>query len=97
MEILLFLLNYFLSEYKGGVFLPLFELLKEHSFNLKETFFSLTPEIITPILKVILDIKDSENESGSENSEPHDNLDYIINIADLTIYTALSSYLNNPN
>ncbi len=93
MEILQFLLSFFLKEY-GGAFnniVPIIESLRENSFDLKKTLSSLNPEVLEPILKTF-----ASGFGGIKNNDgyPKDNrLSPIINIADKEIVYALNRYL----
>lgn len=90
MEILQFLLSFFLSEYGGGKFAPVFELLKENSFDIGKTLKSLDPKTVAPIVKDIF--------SSAQNKSPTVHvgsfgLSPVKNIADKEIVYTLNKYL----
>lgn len=71
MEILRFLLSFFLKEYGGEKIEPVLSLLKENSFDIKKTLENLSPEKIAPIIKSVFSAsaqnKSPENSSGDKN------------------------------
>ena len=75
MEIIYFLLSFFLSEYEGGKFKPLFDLLKDNSFDLKKTFSSLTPEILAPLIFSLFGIKNTEDSEKNTRTDINENTD----------------------
>ena len=54
MEILQYLLSFFIKEY-GKDFAPLFELLQKNGFNLKRTLSNANLETLAPIIKAFME------------------------------------------
>lgn len=54
MEIIKFLLSFFLEEYGGKDLNGIFNLLKDNSFDIKKTLKNLTPETAAPIIKAVM-------------------------------------------
>lgn len=92
MEILQFLLSFFLSEYGGGKYAPVFELLKENSFDIGKTLKNLDPKKVAPIVK---DIFSSAQKNSPTESVGHFGLSPVKNIADKEIVFALNKYLGD--
>lgn len=91
MEILQFLLNFFLEEYGDKSFAPIFESLKNNSFDIASTLKNLNPETLTPILKTFMNF--------GKNKAPNTNLgaqglNPIINFADEKIVRSLNKYFS---
>lgn len=93
MKILLFLLSFFISEYKGGVLLPVWKEFEDNGYDFKKTLRSLTPEKISPVIATILGVEQKEN--PPKNGGQPDGLDAIMNVADVTVYSCLYDYFNN--
>ncbi len=92
MEILQFLLSFFSSEYKGGKFQPLFDLLKENSFNIGETIKRVKPEMLAPLIS---EFAFKNNSSPSFNDGEVSGLTPISQIADQNIVNSLNCYLGS--
>lgn len=93
MEILQFLLSFFMEEYGGGKFLPIFNALKENSFDLKKTLKNLTPETAAPFLKDVF--SGMKKESPSNGSCAGYGLTPISEVADIEIVKTLNKYFRN--
>lgn len=90
MEILQFILNYFLSEYKDSPLSPVFKLFSDNGFDIKNVLSNLDLSKIMPIINLLLSSKiqkDSPIESESYKTTP------IKNVADKEIVYILNSYL----
>ena len=61
MEILQFLLSFFIEEYGGEQFKPLLEKLKCNSFNIIETLKSINPSELMPMLKGFMEKMQNKN------------------------------------
>ncbi len=94
MEILQYLLSFFVKSLGGKALSPLLELLEKNSYNLGEALKHLTPEIIQPLAEVFM--KNINNKkSPTENSVGNSNvsgLNPIANIADKEIVYTLNKY-----
>ncbi len=91
MEILQFLISFFLKEYGGDKILPVFECLKQNSFDLKKTLQNLNPEILAPILQSFMEKRQNNNprsENGGFGLEP------INSVADKKIVGCLNGYFS---
>ena len=86
MEILQFLLSFFLQEYGGEELKGVFDELKNSSFDLNSFLSNLTPEKIAPIVKKFTDGAKSPSEHFSDGLSP------IANIADKDIVFSLNGY-----
>lgn len=86
MEILQFLLSFFLKEYGGEELSPVFEELKNNSFDLKSFLNNLSPEKIAPVFKTFFDKTKSPSENVSDGLTP------VTSIADRDIIYALNGY-----
>ncbi len=89
MEIIEFLLYFFLEEYGGEDFLPLLDSIKENNFDIVKTIKNLPPEKLAPIIKGLF-----KNKERKENSSRSVDLSVIKNIANLNIYSMLENYLS---
>lgn len=78
MEILQFLLGYFLKEYGGESFKPIADELYKNGFDLRKTFYSLSPEKIIPIIASFLSL---QNKSPTETVEQEYNIEPINSFA----------------
>ncbi len=89
---LLQILSEFLGKNTGaGAWKPVFDLLKENSFDIRRTLSSLTPEKAAPIIKAFLS---SRPEPGKNSgAAPAYGTAPISNIADKDIVYALNRYM----
>ena len=94
MEILEFLLSFFMQEYGGENLNSLFSLLKENDFDIKKTLSGLSPEKIAPIVKSVFSHGgfNQDNEKGSQNISEPNGLIPIKDIADENIINTLNGY-----
>ena len=74
--------------------LPIFNLLKENSFDIKRVLNNLTPETLAPVLKML-----AENNANKPvsvfNNDSAVGVTPIANVADKDIVYALNRYLNS--
>lgn len=91
MEILQFLLSFFLQEYGGEEFKPIIDDFKNGSFDLKSFLSGLTPEKVAPIFKTVFGGAKNPSESSSDGLSP------VLSIADRDIIYALNGYFAEPN
>ena len=91
MEILQFLLSSFLEQKKLGKFMPIFELLKQNSFDIKTTVKNLTPQTVAPIIKEFLSFNNDENINNAPKQEYY-GTSPIIDVADKNIIYTLNRY-----
>lgn len=89
MEILKFLLSYFAKTYNINDYMPIFNLLKENSFDIKKTLSNLKPEYIKPLISLLL-----KQKSPPKNGEDSYNLKPIYSFADKSIINSLNSYFS---
>ena len=93
MEILQFIISFFIKEYGGENFLPIFNLLKDNGFDLKKSLKCAKPELFAPILQSFI------SKSAKTNPTHEDCVGYklnpINNIADKKIVLALNRYFTN--
>ena len=93
MEILQFLISFFLNEYGGEKLQSVFKVLKDNSFDIGKVIKNLTPETVAPILKEFL--KPNKNNTPTDFSVGEDyKLDPIARIADKDIVYTLNRYFN---
>ena len=89
MEILQFLISFFLKEYSLENLLPLFNCLKENSFDLKKTVGNLNLETVLPVVTAFV-------ERGQKETPRHSDGGFgvkpIENFADLTVVRILNEY-----
>ena len=94
MEILQNLLSFFINEYDGGKFKPLFELLKNNSFDIKKALHHLNLDAIAPFIQEFL--KHGNLNNKSQTSSPSFSqgvgLNPIAKIADKDIVYTLNQY-----
>lgn len=89
MEIIEFLLYFFLEEYGGEEFLPILETMKENDFDIKKTFKNIPPEKLAPVVRNFLRKKEPKEEPSTLD------LSVIENIADSEILSCLKAYLTS--
>ncbi len=91
MEILQFLLSFFLSEYgEKNNLSPLLNLFQENGFDIKKTIKNIKPEMLLPIVKEFFSSKATKN--PTENYSRENSLNPISNIADKEIIYTLNKY-----
>lgn len=90
MEIIKKILENYLGNDAIGKILPLFNLFKENSFDIKSVIKNIKPEDIEPIVSLFSQIK-----NPSDNSEGLVGIAPISNIADKDIVFTLNKYLGN--
>lgn len=91
MEILQFLISFFMKEYGGDKIMPILNCFKENSYDVKRTLQNLKPEMLAPLLQSIM-------QKGQKVS-PHDDcggygtkpIDWV---ADKRIVNCLNGYFN---
>ncbi|MBQ0099246.1 MAG: hypothetical protein KBS91_01705, partial [Firmicutes bacterium] len=87
MEILEFLLYFFLEEYGGEEFLPILETMKQNDFDIVKTFKNIPPEKLVPVIRNFLRKKEPKEEPSTLD------LSAIENIANSEILRILKNYL----
>lgn len=89
MEILNFLLSFFLNEHKDDDLKPVFDFLSENSFDLKSMIKNFNPSVAMPIIKTFFKyMNKGSNENDAFGLEP------IKQVADETIYSSLTQYFD---
>ena len=90
MEILQFLISYLLENSNNQRFLPIIELLKQNSFDVKKTVRNLNVQTVAPIIRSFLDITNNSNTQQKESefcgTKP------IVDFADQKIILSLNSF-----
>ena len=74
--------------------LPLVNLLRENSFDIKRVLENLTPETLAPIIKALSERKVADNTPVSFSAEPA-GVTPIANVADKEIVYVLNRYLSS--
>lgn len=92
MEILRFLINFFLEEYGGKDFAPVLESLSNGSLDFKSLLSNIKPETIAPILKRFINLNDKD--SPTENGRAY-GLNPISNFADGEIVRSLNNFFSD--
>lgn len=92
MEILQFLLSYFLKNKGFEKLAPLFELFKANSFDLKRVLQNLNPSVLEPILEMFMNIQNKN--APPNNGGAFDGLTPVSSFADKEIVSALNKYLS---
>lgn len=90
MEILQILLSFFLNNYKGGALKPVFDILKNNSFDIGKVLKSLNPQILEPIMKEFFSGQNKPN--PTENVGFGEGLKPIACFADKDIVYTLNRY-----
>ena len=90
MEILQFILNFFLKEYGGEELKEVFNSLLKNGFDLKKTLSSITPDKIIPIIGAFLN---KQTKSPTDTVGQDYKLQPVSNIADGQILSLLEGYL----
>ena len=91
MEILQFLLSYFLKEH-GGDFSPILQTFMESGFDIKKTLSALSPDKIFTLLGSLMN---KQNKSPTDSVEQGYKLTPISKIANSEILSALESVLSS--
>lgn len=91
MELLQFLLSFFVEEYGGGKFKPVFDLLKNNSYDLKKTISELKPETVAPIIQAFSSLK---NASVKPAPVSEVGLSPLNGVADAKILESLNAYFS---
>ncbi len=89
MEILQNLLSFFLNEYNGGKYKPIFDLLRNNSFDIKKTLSNLNLDAVAPLIKEFMQ---QNNTRPVQNTERDYGLNPIAKIADKDIVYTLNQY-----
>lgn len=92
MEILQFLLSFFLKEFGGEKWKPLFALLKENDFSLKGLLSNLSPQTIAPIIQAFMG--GFERKESPEERTSAERLNPITSFADYEILKCLNNYFS---
>lgn len=90
MEILQFLLSYFLKDKGFDKLAPLFELFKANSFDLKRIMQNLNPTVLEPLLDLFMNFQNKK--APPENGGTYSGLSPLANFADKEIVNALNNY-----
>ncbi|MBO7149422.1 MAG: hypothetical protein J6V71_00855 [Clostridia bacterium] len=90
MEILQFLTSLFTNEQNSKFLMPIFELLKQNSFDLRKVLSNLDPQSLAPIIKEFMA---NMNNRPTDNVGRNNGLVPISNIADKDIIFSLNKYL----
>ncbi|MBE7086704.1 MAG: hypothetical protein E7369_00205 [Clostridiales bacterium] len=89
MELLQFILSFFLKEFGLSNLEPIIDGLKNNSLDLKSILSTLTPEMLSPILNGLFKKQDPSPNEGSKGVSP------IISFADKQIVDTLNAYFAN--
>lgn len=93
MEILQNLLSFFIKEYDGGKFKPIFELLKNNSFDIKKALGNLNLDDIAPLIQEFFKYNNTNDKSKSSAVFSQGfGLNPIAKIADKDIVYTLNQY-----
>ena len=90
MEILQFLTQFLANEQNSKILMPIFELLKQNSFDLRKVLSNLNPQVLAPIIKEFMA---NMNNRPTDNVGRNNGLVPISNIADKDIIFSLNKYL----
>ena len=90
MELIKFLISYFIKEFGDEKVAALFEYVKENNFDLKRLIANFNPALLEPIIQTLssLHIKNSPSHSDGDCN----GLNPIIGIADLEVVSCLNNY-----
>ena len=91
MEILQFLLSSLLEQKNLKKLLPVFELLKQNSFDIKTTVQSLNLQTVAPIIKEFINFNNNDN-NQNKGEEKYYGTSPIIDIADRNIIWTLNRH-----
>lgn len=89
------LLKNLIPNINAGALLPVINLLRENSFDLKKTVQNLTPEKIAPIIEKFSER--TANSAATTFHEKSDGLAPIATVADKEIIYTLNRYLSTEN
>lgn len=89
MELLQFLLDFFVKQFGGDKYSPLFCFLKENSFDVKKILSNFNPQVFEPIIKDFMDFNKNKNPTESVGNY---GLNPIANLADSQIVYTLNKY-----
>ena len=90
MEILQFLTALLTNEQNAKLLAPVFELLRQNSFDLKQVLSNLDPQALKPIIQELFS---SIKNRPTDTAERNNGLSPISNIADKDIIFSLNKYL----
>lgn len=90
MEILRFLISFFLKEYGGEKFAPLLNELSKNNFDLKSLLNNVNLESLAPLLSAFM--KNTTKNRPTESAERNYSLAPIAGIADKDIVYTLNKY-----
>ena len=90
MELLQFLTSLLTNEKNSRFLTPIFEILKQNSFDLKKVLSNLDPQLLRPIIKEFIS---TINNRPTNNVGRNNGLTPISNIADKDIIFSLNKYL----
>lgn len=91
MEILQFLISFFINEFGGGKLKPILDALEQNSFDVVSTLKNLNPQTIMPILKELFSAFVNNN-SPTETVGESVSLNPIVDVADKQIVYSLNKY-----
>ena len=94
MELIKFLLPFLLDEKSKDLITPIFNHLKSCGFDFKKAIFSLTPEILAPIVAAFSNMPKNDKKSPQENCSFPAGVLPISNIADKDIIYNLNKLLS---
>lgn len=92
MEILQFLLSFFVKEYGGEGLQAILKLLQDNSFDLKKVLSNLNPQSIAPIIGSFMKSNTNFKSSPSNDEEKPCGLTPIERFADKRIVNCLNGY-----
>ena len=93
MEILQFLLSFFIKEYGHEALKPILDKLSENSFDIFKTLKSLSPETLAPLIKQFM--SSSNKKTSNENfSMEVNNFNEISGFTDKELLTCLNNYFS---
>lgn len=92
MEILQFLINYLVKSNALDSIMPILNLLKNNSFDLKRVLSQIKPENIMQLVEMFL--KNNAKKGPPKNEEPFYQLKPISNLADKQIVYTLNKYFS---
>lgn len=90
MEILQFLAQLLTNEQNSKLLAPIFELLKQNSFDIKKVLSNINPQVLAPIIKEFMS---NMNNRPTDTAGRNNGLMPISNIADKDIIFSLNKYL----
>lgn len=82
------------SDKTAETVLPILNLLRENSFDLKKVMQNLTPEKIIPVVQAFAAAKGGENNANPPFNAQKSGVSAIANVADKEIVYCLNRYLN---